>query len=392
MKTPDHIFDIALTRLLDGESVNAIVSDYPEYKEDLVSLLNVSEMGLNIPKLEVPRPYKRRLYAEKIVAQSWFWSAFRYSRVAAIPLAMLLVLLGGNKIVNATQASLPGDTLYTLKRAGENARLTLTRNPEKLAVIHVELLQNRINEVKQAAESGNDTAETAAIAELQSQTAKTFAEAGPLATANAISKQDSTLLDTLVAVNKQQKDVLESVQKTEDDDTTKTVASAALEDTKKSDQALAKIIATVNDQTMADMPNKISVTGNVTSSYNNQVIVEKNLFNIDDKTVITDINGQLTTAPKTLSGRITITGVRNQQGTLVAKQILLLPADTGIVKGATDTNTNSNTNTAATTTPKPIVKTVVPDIDQAPTDSVSSNPPQATGTFITEPNTPQYSE
>jgi hypothetical protein len=305
-------------------------------------------------------------------------------RVAIIPIALVVALVGGPALVKATQTSLPGSPFYTLKRATENARLTFTRNPEKLAVIHVELLQNRIDEVRQAADSGNKTAETAAIAELQSQTAKTFAEVAPVATANALSKKDSSLLDTLVAVNKQQKDVLENVQQNEGDADTKTVATTALSDNQKNDQALAKIIATVNDQALTDLPNRISVTGTISSHYGNKVVVEKNYFTIDDKTTITDVNGQPGTANTELTGRASITGVKMQDGSIVAKQILLLPplpVDTGTVKGATD--------------PKPVIKPPVKVIDPDPnvntnTSTPTETPTQASGSFITEPSTQQY--
>lgn len=381
MTTPEEILNIAIERLQAGESPKAIASDYPDHSEELMGLLAVTKMGLNIPKLIPPTPYKRHLYAE-VTSQSWFWTTFAYYRIAAVPIALLVALIGGRAVVNATETSLPGDTLYSLKRATEEARLTFTRDQEKIASIHVELMQKRMAEVRQAADNGDTTVETAAIAELQSQTTKTFEEAAPLATANAISKQDSSLLDTLLAVNKQQKDILEDLSESNESTDAKTVATTALADNVKNDQTLAKIVATVNDQALMDMPNKVSITGTISNHYNNRITVEKNTFVINDKTTITDSNGEVaTTSISELSGRATITGIKAENGILIAKQILILPIETGDVKGVVD----------VIPVAKPPIKSTEPTIPVTPqTVQPTQNPTEAQGTFIVEPSAPQY--
>lgn len=381
----EDIFDTALTRLRSGENLNAIVKDYPDHATELISLLSVAESGLNIPKLVPPTPFKRRLYEEKASTATWFAEKLWFSRMAIIPIALVVTFLGGRAVVSATETSLPGDTFYTLKRATESARLTFTRDPEKLASIHVELMQKRVNEVRQAADGGDQTVEAKAIEALQSQTTKTFAEAASVATANAISKQDSSLLDTLVAVNKEQKDVLEDLSNNEENQDTKIVATTALEDTKKNDQTLAKIIATVNEQALIDLPNKISITGTVTYHYAKRITVEKNTFTIDDQTTINGLNNEPLAADTILTGRVTIIGVK-VDGILIAKQITILEDTTGEVKGETTKPivkppvVTPPTNTPTPTTPPTNTEPVQP---QTPT--------KATGSYITEPVDQQYS-
>lgn len=381
MTLPENIFAEALERLDKGETPTQIAASFTEAdQQELVGLLSVAQMGMSIPKLVPPTPYKRRLYAEKAVTTSGALVQFlTFMRVAIIPVSLVIALLGGRAVVDATEDSLPGDTLYTLKRATEEARLTITRDQSKIAIIHVELMQKRLADVKKAADTGSQETETAAINALQSQSEKTFAEAAPLATANAISKQDSTLLDSLVAINKEQKDVLEDVTESEGNEDAKTVAITALEDNKKNDFTLAKIIATVNDQALVDLPNKISVTGVVTSHSNNKIVVEKNTFTIDNGTKFQNIDGGAMSEPTKLEGRVTITGTRLENGTLLAKQILLLPADSGEVKGETITPIISPTTTPVKPTP----------IEPAPTQPVQVQP-KATGTYIVEPNSAQY--
>lgn len=386
---PDEVFAESLTRLAQGQSPKAIAADFAGYQHELEGLLFVAQTGMQIPKLTPPTPYKAYRFADDVGTSSAFSEWFAYFRVAAIPIALVIILVGGGKLADATKGSLPGDNLYSLKRATENARLTLTRDQDKVASLHVEFMQNRINEVKQAANEGNEATETLAIAELKTQTDKTFAEAGPIATANAISKQDSTLLDTLVAVNKQQKDVLEELSETGESDTAKTVAISALEDNKKNDVTLAKMIATVNDQAMADMPNKVSVTGNITYYASNKITVEKNIFTINDRTAITGIDGQnianISADLKTISGRVTVIGTRMENDVLIAKQILLLATDVagdqnGEVKGDTTIYTKPPTNAKPTDPVAPV--------EPAPTTPIT--PTKATGSYITEPSGQQY--
>ncbi len=389
---PDEIFAQALARLQNGEAAEVIASDYADYQQELIGLLFVAQMGMNIPKLQVPAPYKAYRFADQVAASKGFTEWLSYFRVAVIPIALVVVLIGGRTAVNATENSLPGEKLYTLKRATEKARLSLTRDQDKVASLHVEFMQNRINEVKQAADEGNAESETLAIAELKTQTETTFAEAGPIATANAITKQDSTLLENLVAINKQQKDVLAELSENNDSDSAKMIATTALEDNKKNDVTLAKIIATVNDQSLADLPNKVSATGDISFYNGASITVEKNIFTINDHTTFTGIDGTdiapADIASKTITGRVTVMGTRSENGVLVAKQILLLASDviggqSGEVKG----------DVIVKPITKPVVKPSKEPIEPEPTPiNDLTTPTKATGSFITEPSEGQYAE
>lgn len=382
MNIPDYIFDEAFNRLHKGESVSQIASDYKDYQQELASLLSVARMGMNIPKITPPAPYKAYKFAN--VAASPFTRLFEmlsFFRIAAVPISLVIAVLSGNAIINATANSLPGDKLYSLKRASEQVELTLTQDQNEVATLHVELMQKRIDEVKKAADNGDTNSETLAIAELKSQTEKTFAQAGPVATANVISNKDSSLLDNLVAINKQQKDVLVGLSQDGENNDTKVIASNALLDSKKNDQTLAKIIATVNDQILADSPNKVSVTGAVIVSGTNRITVEKNTFTINSKTLITNIDGTPTTDTKLIVGRATVIGTHVTDGTLVAKQVLILPFDSGIVKGDYVDTKPVITKLPTNTEPKePPVEEQLP-----PTDTT-----KVQGSYIIEPSASQY--
>lgn len=387
---PDEIFAQALARLQNGESIDAIAKNYEGYQQELTNLLFVAQMGMGIPKITPPTPYKAYRFTDTVAATKGFTEWLAYFRVAIIPIVLVIVLVGGNKFANGVEGSLPGQKLYTLKRATEQARLSLTRDQNKVAGLHVEFMQNRIDEVKKAADEGDENSEKLAIAELKSQTEKTFAEAGPVATANAISKQDSTLLENLVAINKQQKDVLAELSTSSESDSAKIVAVTALEENKKNDVTLAKIIATVNDQTMADLPNKVSVTGNITFYNGVAITVEKNAFTINANTTFTGIDGlDIPTseiAAKTIYGRVTVIGTRIENGTLVAKQVILVAAET---EGSQDGTVKGDS------TIKPVVKPIVKPVEPTNTNTTPpvtepEAPTKATGSYITEPSSQQY--
>src|SRR5262249_26019090 len=67
-------------------------------------------------------------------------------RFSALLLALVLAVGGGTVGVAAAQTSLPGSPLYSVKRAGESLRLTLTTSPDQRAMLHMDLAQARLVE------------------------------------------------------------------------------------------------------------------------------------------------------------------------------------------------------------------------------------------------------
>jgi hypothetical protein len=383
----DEIFNTALEQLAAGKGPRQIAQQLagnsPELQQELESLLAISALGMQIPKLEVPAPHKRHLYAETLNRGFRFAELLPFVRLAIVPLGLALVFFGGHAGVSATQDSLPGDLLYSVKRASESARLSLTRDSEKVASLHVEFMQNRLDEVKQAADSGDPAAETAAIAELKTQTERTFAEAAPVATAQALAGENSSLLDSLVAVNKEQKTLLTDISASAVTNDAKLSASSILEDNKKNELALASIIATINNQALMALPNKVSVTGEVTGHSGSYITVEKNSFSINDQTSFLMPDGQATTETAKISGRVTVTGVKTDSGQLIAKQIMLLTeVGTPEVKGVATPAAGS-----PTTASQPAATTAPP---AEPTPTPHEPEDKATGGYIVEPASPQY--
>ncbi len=372
MEISEHILNSAINQLQDGKSIAEVLALHPEHTKELLPLLEVVSMGLSIPKVVVPTPMRRHKFAETALYPSMWASLLTYSRLAIIPISLVAILLGGKVMVNAADNSLPGDSLYSLKRATEAARLNLTFDQNKVATLHVELTQKRLDEVRQAISNQNETQEKAAIEALQEQSDKTFATVPQVAAANALTKDDQKLLDSLVAINKEQKDVLSAVK---DENQSKSAADTALNSTKENGKQLAVILATVHEQSLADLSTKVSVTGVYTQLIKNKLTIEGNTFEINDETEIVSADNTAATI-KNISGKISVIGEKID-GTLIAKQItILVPAPPVEVKPQVKGSTTS--------TPK----SVAPRIEPPPVPVIDPN--RATGTFIVEPAAEQY--
>lgn len=95
-------------------------------------------------------------------ASPYFFFDFQFmSRAVA---AMLMVMLvGGGGIAYAAEGSLPGETLYTVKRnVTEPLKTALAANPSARAAVHVELAQRRVEEAEALAVKGALDATTTA--------------------------------------------------------------------------------------------------------------------------------------------------------------------------------------------------------------------------------------
>ncbi len=378
---PDYIFEEALKRLRTGESVLSISQSFPEHKETLESLLPIAALTMSIPKMQPPVPHRQYRFVKEIQSAPYrFAGIFQFMRMAVIPISLVAALLGGKLVVNATANSLPGDKLYTLKRATEEARLNLSMSDSAAATIHVELVQKRLEEVKKAIDSKNSATETAAIEALQKQTEKTFAVASQVAAVNAVTNKDSSLLDNLVAINKEQKSVLASIEIGETDGT-KEATKTALNTTAENDKTIAKLIATVNEQTLIDLPNKISITGLISSLKPTSITVEKNTFIIDEGTIINGTDGSVLDALPKDTANVTVIGTRSDKG-LFAKKITLI--ELAATPSTTPTPSVSPSPTVkGVVTPKPTPTNENPTPTPTPTN-------EASGSFIVEPSAEQY--
>jgi uncharacterized membrane protein YgcG len=89
-----------------------------------------------------------------------FKEIFAMSRTARVAFVLVLVLIfvvfgGGGLTAFAAQSSLPGQSLYGVKIASENARLAYASDPEIIVALSTEFAARRIDEMTQLASVGH---------------------------------------------------------------------------------------------------------------------------------------------------------------------------------------------------------------------------------------------
>lgn len=355
----------------------------PEYTK---AELKIVEMLSSIPKASVPTPTKQYRFAnQKVSVLQTILQFFASNKLVTFAAVFAFMLVGTYSVVQSAENSLPGQRLYSLKLASEQARLSLTFDQEKVANLHLAMAGKRLEETKRVIESNDPELEAAAITALTNQTEKTLEAVSQIATTKAVSQNDTSLLSTLVAMNKEQKTVLESAVKS---DQNKESATAALSATKQTDKAIAKIIAAVNEQALLDLPNKISVTGTAESYSKNKLVVEKSVFTVNDATILLNQAGEIVEKFDKIEGKITVIGTKDNS-VLIAKKIIIIDGLASLtpekpqVKGVT--------TTVPVTQPKPTPSTTTPIItNPEPSTTEPQKPSQAQAGFIIEPSSSQY--
>lgn len=194
--------------------------------------------GLTISKKSVPKPIKQFRFAEAKTAHRL---STIFLEVAAGLFALLLV------VGFAAASSAPGQKLYTIKRAAEEARLDLIRDPAQQANKRLSLIEKRIQETEVILEStGNDEQKAAALNELAAQT-----KSAVDTVREATGEQNGTttnpeLLASLTKIAEKQEALLQNLNnKTEE------VGAEVAPETKVAAEEVRSILATVNNHALA---------------------------------------------------------------------------------------------------------------------------------------------
>jgi hypothetical protein len=153
------IFDVCLERMRRGESNETCVLDYPSEAEELEQLLIAAmytRSTFQPPALAPEARQKIRRQLQQAVAArqqaprrtiaSW---ARPFAMRFALAFVIALLSLGGG--VAAAQSSLPGSSLYQLKRASEDVRLMLASDPTQRAMLHLDFAAARSAEMLELA-------------------------------------------------------------------------------------------------------------------------------------------------------------------------------------------------------------------------------------------------
>ncbi len=159
----DNILDECLGRLIDGESVEACLSRYPEHAAALEPLLRTAQQTLKAADIQ-PRPefrdraryqFQAAIHEMPVKERRGFFAVLRPGLAAVVMLAV--VLLAGGGVVAAAGNSLPDSPLYSVKLATESVRLALTPSALGKAELNAQFADERVDEIIKLAEKGEAT-------------------------------------------------------------------------------------------------------------------------------------------------------------------------------------------------------------------------------------------
>ncbi len=194
-------FDRALDKCIDqllreGKSVEQCLAQYPELAAELEAPLRAFARLQTAPLSASPAAKERgrlRLQQElqaleradrtRSAKPSWstlLWRNPRMRVVSALGSLALLLGIGAPGLVAASNGTVPGDTLYPLKRGLEETRLALQFSSEGKAGLHLNYADRRAVEIAKLVEGGESTDLAAAQKALTAQLASASSIASDL--------------------------------------------------------------------------------------------------------------------------------------------------------------------------------------------------------------------
>ena len=153
-----------LDRLLKGESINQILADYPDQARELEPLLRIAIAAQVFSKVQPRADFKARARYEFMSAAREFEAQpkrrsifkWRWQPAWAISLAAVVVVaLGGGATVAASNYSMPGEPLYSVKLATEQVRLAITVSDVTKTELNAEYANRRTEEIEYLATAGS---------------------------------------------------------------------------------------------------------------------------------------------------------------------------------------------------------------------------------------------
>ena len=159
----EDIFDNCLESIFKGEGIDDCLKAYPEQAPELEPLLKTSLVFMQRFSAIQPAPeFKARvhsqlqtmLYAKQKKAEKRAWIPIWQSRWALAMTAILGFLLIGVGTLDASAYALPDESLYPVKLAGEQVRVTLAFSDIDEAKLHVQFAERRAGEMVEMARQG----------------------------------------------------------------------------------------------------------------------------------------------------------------------------------------------------------------------------------------------
>lgn len=212
-KNLENIFDTALSELKNGASLEeALLKCQPEQVQ-LTEGLQLAEKLSKFPKKNVPSPVMQKKYSLMPVKMTTYrWLHLSRWVMASTSLILLLSAIAGTGY--AAYNSMPGQTLFAIKKTAENLQLQFATSPEKKAALQVEFSKKRLMEAEKILKNPDVKPEIAkaAVQELSEQTKNTV---NTLVLINKVStdpQKTKTLVKTLETIATDQEKLAKEVK------------------------------------------------------------------------------------------------------------------------------------------------------------------------------------
>ncbi len=386
----EEILELALSELRNGTSIDALISRWPEHKDELKEYLSIAKNLSSIPKKNVPKPAMQRKYLSVPIKQHFWFAWLHFTRFTAASMAALLLIAGFATTAYGAMKSLPGQTLFPVKKTAEKIQLHFASNDIERANLQLKITKERIADAQTIFSSEKTTPDQklAALTELTDQTDATLKSVK--SAANSSNQTPSPIAESLQDITHQQQALLNKI------DSQNKVANN--DNSNSAVKQFRQMVAATNEQasiiSLKPDPNTVIVSGIVSLIKPDSIIVDKIEILTSTSTVYKLEQGLATTSKALLEDQqvLVISEKRPSTTTLTAKEILITTLS-GQVQGISTTTPSSlNTSTSSTST-LPSTKIIKPTTS---TSSVISFPlpatqnDQAVGTFIPEDPTPQY--
>jgi hypothetical protein len=151
------VLELCLQEIEKGTDVETVLSQYPEYAQELRPILETSVQAIQLATLG-PSPEAERRGRARVLQQAAqmreaqvrpsrrIWSV--PLRRALVSLAVIGVLfISSTNLVRASSTTLPGDNLYPVKRTWEDVRVLLAFNTQEREALEVEHENERLAEL-----------------------------------------------------------------------------------------------------------------------------------------------------------------------------------------------------------------------------------------------------
>lgn len=151
--------EICLQDIEHGADVETVLFRYPDLADELRPILEASagakSLAVPAPSVEVVQRNRAKVLGRaaqmreaKARSSQQFW--FASLRRVAVTLAMLIVLfVSGTGLVGAASDTLPGDSLYPVKRTWEGVRLFFAFNAHVRETLEFEYENERLRELQE---------------------------------------------------------------------------------------------------------------------------------------------------------------------------------------------------------------------------------------------------